>query len=76
MKKTFQDLPAKNENNEVSNNSNHLNALTKPGDKMSARVTDSYRKVVKVETNNGNNKYSATQYPNGTIVETKTTKNK
>ncbi|MPN59569.1 hypothetical protein SDC9_207290 [bioreactor metagenome] len=65
----------KNQNsNEISNITNPLSALQNPGDNMSARVTDSNRKVLKVET--GNTKYSATQYPNGTIVETKTTKKK
>ncbi|OOP72811.1 hypothetical protein [Clostridium beijerinckii] len=66
---------SKNQNsNEISNITNPLSALQNPGDNMSARVTDSNRKVLKVET--GNTKYSATQYPNGTIVETKTTKKK
>jgi hypothetical protein len=32
--------------------------------------------VIKIETDNSKIKYSATQYPNGTVVETKTTKNK
>lgn len=50
--------------------------LSQPGDKAEARVTDSMRKVLKVSTNGGNSKYSATQYPNGTIVETRTTKKK
>ena len=50
--------------------------LVNPGDKATARVTKTERKVVKIETNNGSQKYSATQYPNGTIVETKTTKKK
>lgn len=48
--------------------------LRKPGDELSARVTDTNRQVLKVKTNNGKNKYSATRYPNGTVVETKTTK--
>lgn len=48
--------------------------LKNPGDKMSACITDTGRKVIKVETDNGTNKYSATQYQNGTVVETKTTK--
>lgn len=50
--------------------------LNQPGDKAEARVTDSMRKVLKVSTDGGNSKYSATQYPNGTIVETRTTKKK
>ena len=48
--------------------------LNKPGDELSARVTSSNRQVLKVSKNNGKNKYSVTRYPNGTTVETKTTK--
>ena len=48
--------------------------LKNPGDKLSARITDTGRQVVKKETDNGMNKYSATRYKNGTVVETKTTK--
>lgn len=48
--------------------------LNKPGDEMSARVTSSNRQVLKVSKNNGENKYSVTRYPNGTTVETKTTR--
>lgn len=48
--------------------------LQNPGDKLEARITSSNRKVVKVSKSNGKAKYSATQYPNGTLVETKTTK--
>lgn len=48
--------------------------LNKPGDEMSARVTPSNRQVLKVSKNNGKDKYSVTRYPNGTTVETKTTK--
>ncbi len=59
-----------------SNDDNDDFSLTNPGDKMEARVTDNNRKVFKMSKNNGNSKYSATQYPNGTIVETKTTKKK
>lgn len=62
--------------NEVSNVSTSFDILDKPGDKLSARVTDSNRKVLKVEKDTGDFKYSATQYPNGTVVETKTTKKK
>lgn len=50
--------------------------LTNPGDRLEARITDSNRRVVKVQKDNGNSKYSATQYPNGTVVETKVTKQK
>ena len=53
-----------------------LGILNKPGDRLEARITDSNRRVVKVQTANGNSKYSATQYPNGTLVETKVTKQK
>lgn len=63
-----------NQNDEITNVSNPFSVLQNPGDNLSARVTESDRKVLKVETNNGKSKYSATQYPNGTIVETKTTK--
>ncbi len=48
--------------------------LNKPGDELSARVTSSNRQVLKVSKNNGKNKYSVARYPNGTTVETKTTK--
>lgn len=53
-----------------------LGILNKPGDRLEARITDSNRRVVKEQTDNGNSKYSATQYPNGTLVETKVTKQK
>ena len=55
-------------------NSSNDGYLKNPGDRMEARITDSERKVVRISTDNGYSKYSATQYPNGTIVETKTTK--
>ncbi len=42
--------------------------LSKPGDKMSAEVTKTGRKVMKVHTSAG--KHSVTQYPNGTTVKT------
>ena len=48
--------------------------LNEPGDEMFARITRSNRQVMKVSKNNGKNKYSVTRYPNGTTVETKTTK--
>lgn len=48
--------------------------LNKPGDEMSARITRSNRQVMKVSKNDGKDKYSVTRYPNGTTVETKTTK--
>lgn len=49
--------------------------LTRPGDSMTMRITPSGRKVATVCLNNGAYKYSATEYPNGTIVETQSTKN-
>lgn len=55
--------------------SNVTDVLKKPGDKLSARVTDSGRKVLKINTEEVT--YSAVQYPStGTIVETKTTRKK
>lgn len=48
--------------------------LTKPGDKVEARITDTNRQVLKVSKDNGKNKSSITRYPNGTIHETRTTK--
>ncbi|MEY8484103.1 hypothetical protein AALD74_20000 [Lachnospiraceae bacterium 48-21] len=48
--------------------------LKRPGDELSARITDTGRQVLKVKTNGGKSKYSQTRYPNGTTVETKTTK--
>lgn len=50
--------------------------LSNPGDRLEACITNTNRKVVKVHKDNGNSKYSATQYPNGTLVETKVTKPK
>ena len=57
-----------------TNNSKGM--LSKPGDMMTARITPSGRKVIKIITNNGNNKYSATQYSTGTVVETRSIKRK
>lgn len=59
-----------------SNVSQRSGILKNPGDRLEARVTDSNRKVVKISTDSGKSKYSATQYPNGTVVETKVTKRK
>ena len=50
--------------------------LEKPGDKITAEITPSNRRVVKISKNDGNDKYSCTTYENGTKVETKTTKMK
>jgi len=76
MSKKLNSVATYDKKDEISNVPNPLSAIQNPGDKLSARVTNTYRKVLKVETNNGESKYSATQYPNGTIVETKTTKKK
>lgn len=62
--------------NEISTFSSALGVLEQPGDKLSARITNTNRKVVTIEKDQGTSKYSATQYPNGTVVETKTTKKK
>ena len=40
-------------------------------DRLEACITDSGRQVVEVQKNNADLKYSATQYPNATVVETK-----
>lgn len=61
--------------NKVSNVNNPLGMLTKPGDNLSARITDTSRKVIKVETDNSNSKYIATQYSNGTINNKKKIEN-
>lgn len=58
---------------------NFLEALNQfpvknPGDKLSLKITPSGYKVAKLQTDGGNVKYSRTQYPNGTVVETKATK--
>ena len=50
--------------------------LSQPGDFLEARVTETGRNVIKIQKDRGNVKYSATQYPNGTVVETKVTKKK
>ncbi len=44
--------------------------LSNPGDKLEARITDTNRQVVKIHKNNGLSKFSATRYPNGTVVKT------
>lgn len=48
--------------------------LRKPGDHLEARVTQTGRQVIKMSTDNGPTKYSATRYPTGTVVETRVTK--
>lgn len=62
-----------NKNNE-SNITKKNGILTEPGDRLEAYVTKSGRNVLKIQKGNGKYKYSATQYPTGTIVETKVTK--
>lgn len=71
MKSLLDIFGKKGDNSGVAKTSGILN---KPGDRLEARVTDSNRKVLKVSIDNGNSKYSATEYPNGTVVETKVTK--
>lgn len=71
MKNLLSIFGKKDDSSDVAKNSGILN---KPGDRLEARVTDSNRKVLKIATDNGNSKYSATQYSNGTLVETKVTK--
>ena len=51
--------------------------LVNPGDKLTARVTDSGREVVTIEKNNGQDKITAVRYPStDTIVMTKSQKKK
>lgn len=76
MKKTSNTLVNNNHKDKMSNIGGLFKLLKNMGDNLSACITKTNRKVLKVETNDGNSKYSVTQYPNGTIVETKTTKNK
>lgn len=42
-------------------------------DSFSARVTPTGRKVIKLSQDSGSIKYSATLYPSGKVVETRTT---
>lgn len=51
--------------------------LVNPGDKLTARVTDSGREVVSIEKNNGEDKITAVRYPTtDTIVVTQSQKRK
>ena len=59
-----------------SNLSKSGGILNQPGDRLEAKITQTERKVLKIHTEGGDCKYSATQYPNGTLVETKVTKKK
>ena len=63
----------KNSNSSLSKKNGILN---QPGDRLEAKVTKAGRNVIKIHKDSGNSKYSATQYPNGTVVETKVTKKK
>ena len=62
-------------NSNSTTNENLSSILEYPGDKLDARITDSNRQVVKISKDRGNTKYSETRYPNGTVVQTKSTKN-
>lgn len=53
---------------------NVANILSNPGDKLEARITDSGNKVLKFASGDGSMKASRTEYPNGTIHETRTYK--
>lgn len=48
--------------------------LKNSNDSLSARVTETGRQVLKFKSDG--DKYSATRYPNGTIVETRTIRRK
>lgn len=48
--------------------------LENPGDIAVLRVTKTRRKVATVSLDNGKQKYSLTQYQNGTVVKTETIK--
>lgn len=62
--------------NHESNITENAGILKHPGDQLEARITKSGRNVLKVQKDNGDYKYSATQYSSGTIVETRVTKKK
>lgn len=63
-------------NNNLTTSESTTSILEKPGDKLDARITDSNRQVVKISKDSGNTKYSETRYPNGTVVQTRSIKNK
>ncbi len=48
--------------------------LSNPGDKFEARITDSGNKVARYSSGDGRFKASKTEYPNGTVHETRTYK--
>ena len=58
----------------IFGNRNSEGILKNPGDKFEARITPSGRKVIRITTNNGRDKYSVTQYSTGRIVETKSSR--
>ena len=60
--------------NSDSNLSDDNGILSQPLDCLEVKVTKTGRNVIKIEKDSGNSKYSATQYHNGTVVETKVTK--
>lgn len=63
-------------NHPLSESDSESSFLNNPGDRLDARVTESGRKVLKAEKNYGEEKYSMTEYPNGTTVETRTKRKK
>ncbi len=48
--------------------------LNDAGDVLQARITRDNRKILTISRDNGNYKYSRTEYANGTIVKTKVMK--
>lgn len=62
------------DNNDASSITKKAGILTEPGDRLEAHITESGRKVLKIQKKKGKYKYSATQYQTGTVVETKVTK--
>lgn len=63
-------------NHSLSKSDSVSSFLNNPGDRLDARVTESGRKVLTAEKNYGEEKYSMTEYPNGTTVETRTKRKK
>lgn len=57
--------------NQLTQFGNAEDFIKSPGDSATVKITNCGRKVVTVTTNHGENKYSATQYPTGTVVETR-----
>lgn len=48
--------------------------LNDAGDVLRARITHDNKKILTISRDNGNYKYSRTEYANGTIVKTKVMK--